>query len=73
VVPKYALKDIAPDPGTCTYGTEVHPITTPRTTAVYTGTPGSCSVYTPYEGALYNVGAAVPLTDFVGAAQTMDN
>lgn len=73
IVPKYALKDIAPDPGTCTYGTEVHPITTPHTATVYTGSPGSCSVYTPYEGVLYNVGAAVPLTDFVAAAQTMDN
>ena len=32
-----------------------------RTAARSTPAPGSCSVYTPYEGVLYNVGAAVPL------------
>jgi hypothetical protein len=73
VVPKYARKDVAPNPGTCTYGTEVHTITTPHPSAVYTGAPGSCSVYTPFEASLYNVGPVVELTDFVGAALAQDN
>jgi hypothetical protein len=73
VVPKYARKDIAPEPGTCTYGTEVHAIGAVHAGAVYEGSPGSCSVYTPYESTLYNVGPVVPLTDFVGAALAQDN
>ena len=73
VVPKYARKDVAPVPGTCAYGTEVHTITTPHPGAVYTGTPAACSVYTPFESALYNVGPVVELTDFVGAALAQDN
>jgi hypothetical protein len=40
---------------------------------VYEGVPGSCTVYTPYESTLYNVGPVVPLTDFVGAALAQDN
>lgn len=73
VVPTYARKNIAPEPGTCAYGTEVHAITTMHLGAVYQGSPGSCSVYTPYETTLYDVGPVVPLTDFVGAALTQDN
>lgn len=73
VVAKYARKDIAPEPGSCTYGTEVHTVTTPHAGTVYSGSPGSCFPYSPYEGVMYNVGPAVPLTDFVLAAQAMDN
>jgi hypothetical protein len=73
VVPKFARKDIAPEPGTCQYGTEVHQITTPHSGSVYYGSPGSCFVYEPYEGVMYNTGPVVPLTDFVAAAQAMDN
>src|SRR5262249_22019633 len=72
VVPKYARKYVAPPPGTCAYSTEVHTITTAHTAAGYQGSPGACSVYTPYEGKLYNVGAAVPLTDFVAATLVTD-
>ncbi|MEO8552582.1 MAG: hypothetical protein ABI678_21545 [Kofleriaceae bacterium] len=73
VVPKYARKDIAPQPGTCQYGTEVHTITSPHSGSVYYGGPGSCFLFDPYEGVMYNVGPTVPLTDFVAAAQAMDN
>ncbi len=73
VVPHYARKDVAPQPGTCAYSTEVHAITTPHAGNVYTGSPGNCSLYTPYEGTLFDVGPVVPLTDFVSAALTMDN
>jgi len=71
-VPKYARKYVSPAPGTCTYSTEVHAITTAHTSPVYTGVPGSCSVYTPFEAKLYNVGPIVPVTDFVGATIVAD-
>ncbi len=73
VPPAYARKSIAPQPGTCTYSTEVHQVTTVHSGPVYSGSPGSCTVYTPYEGILYNVGPVVPLTDFVAAAIAIDN
>jgi hypothetical protein len=71
-VPKFARKSVAPPPGSCTYSDEVHAITTPHVAAVYTGSPGACTVYTPSEYKLYNIGPVVPLTDFVGAAQVND-
>ena len=73
VIPKYARKSIAPTPGTCDYTTEVHPVTTVHTAKVYSGGPGACAAFTPYEEVLYNVGDVVPLTDFVAAAVTQDN
>ena len=72
-IPKYARKYIAPEPGTCAYGTEIHTVTTPHLGTVYTGTPSSCSATGAFEGVFYDVGPVVPLTDFVGAALTQDN
>lgn len=70
-VPKFAQKYIAPQPGTCTYTTEVHPITAAYAGTVYTNY-GVCAAYVPNQTRLYNVGAAVPLTDFVQASLVTD-
>jgi|GEM_PF-3569012 len=72
VPPKYARKSIAPEPGTCSYSTEIHEVGAIRTGAVYAGSPGSCNLYTTFEGTLYSVGPVVPLTDFVGASIAID-
>lgn len=71
--PGYGRRTIAPEPGTCTFSTEVHALTTVHAGVVYAGSPGSCGVYTPYEGTLYDIGPVVPLTDFVGAAIAIDS
>jgi hypothetical protein len=70
-VPKFAQKYLTRPPGSCAYGTEVHPISTPYAGPVYADY-GTCTRYTPYESTLYSVGPAVPLTDFVAAVVSVD-
>lgn len=71
-IPKYGQVYISPAPGTCTYGEELHAISTPYAGTVYSNASGTCAVYTPYEGEMYSVGPAVPLTDFVTATISID-
>ena len=70
-VPKFARKFIAPVDGTCNYTTEVHPIGSLHAGAIYTDY-GACAPYVANETELYNVGAAVDLTDFVSAVIVND-
>ncbi|MDB4953809.1 MAG: hypothetical protein JWO36_1378 [Myxococcales bacterium] len=63
-VPKYASKTITPPPGSCAYSSETHLITTPYTGPIYTNY-GSCQPFTPTNTRMYNVGPALPMTDFV--------
>ena len=70
-VPKYARKYITPPPGSCTYSTEVHLVGSQYTGAVYTNS-GTCTLYSHPQSKLYNLGAMVPLTDFVTASISID-
>ncbi|MFT3693124.1 MAG: hypothetical protein QM831_08275 [Kofleriaceae bacterium] len=69
-VPKFGLKTITPD--ACSYSYEIHPVTGAHTGTVYSGSPGSCFAYTPYEATLYDVGAEMDITGLVGASIAVD-
>ena len=69
--PVVARKFVQPMPGSCTYGTIVYTVTTPHVGAVYENF-GTCQVYTPVNARLYNLGAEVPLGDFVSATTSID-
>ncbi len=71
-VPKFARKYVQPQPGTCQYSTELHPVTTPYTGTVYYNNGVSCAVLTTYQQKFYSIGPAVPLTDFVSATLSTD-
>jgi hypothetical protein len=69
--PKYASKYIPPAAGTCSYSYELHTVTTPYTGPLYTNY-GTCQPYTPTNVRVYNIGAALPLTDFMSATSLTD-
>lgn len=69
-IPKFGLKTITAD--ACTYSYELHPVTTAHIGTVYSGSPGSCYVYTPYEATLYDVGPQMDITGLVGASIAVD-
>ena len=71
-VPKYGDKYLPPSPGSCAYGEELHAISTPYAGPLYSNAGGVCEAYVPYEDAMYSVGPAVPLTDFVTATISVD-
>jgi hypothetical protein len=70
-LPKFARKFVTPQPGTCTYGTQVFTVGAPYTGIAYENF-GTCQVYTPVNAALYRVGPQVPLNEFVSATKSID-
>lgn len=70
-VPKYARKYLTPSPGSCTYNTQVFPVSTPYAGTVYWQN-GGCVAYAPTESKLYSIGPQVPLEEFVMASQSID-
>jgi hypothetical protein len=70
-VPKFARKYVTPEPGSCSYGTQVFDVGAPYTGPVYENF-GGCQPYSPGNAKLYSLGAAVPLSEFVTATTSID-
>lgn len=70
-ISKFASKYVPPPPGTCAYSYEVHAMGAAYTGPVYLN-GGSCTPYAPAQTTFFQLGAAVPLTDFASVTVVAD-